>query len=159
MKHRRGKWIADAPAAENARRELARFAAEYFKAGRKLASRHPSAGKLHAFRLLTKHLRYTLEVFRPLYGPALNQRLADLRKVQTVLGELNDYAATRALMDASPEASHPETLRLRQWLDQQEKHKRREFTELWTNGFDAPGQQARWETYLQRYGRERPGNV
>lgn len=159
MKHRKGKWIADGPAAENARRELPRFAAEYFKAGRKLAATHPSAEKLHAFRLLTKHLRYTLEIFRPLYGPALNQRLAELRKVQTVLGELNDYAATRDLMDASPEQGHPGTRRLREWLDHQEKHKRREFAELWTTGFDRPGQQARWEAYLRRYGRELPVDV
>ncbi|MDX1980694.1 MAG: CHAD domain-containing protein [Bryobacteraceae bacterium] len=150
MKHRKCKWPADAPVVE-ARHELALLAEDYFMAGRELASKRASAGRLHAFRLLTKHLRYTLEVFRPLYGPAMDGRLAQLRKVQTVLGELNDYAVTRELMRASEDRPHPGTRTLLEYLDEQEERRRKDFAELWKQRFDAPGEFNRWILYLRRY--------
>lgn len=156
--HRKGKWEVEQTAAGNARRELPLFVAEYFSEGRKVAAGHPSAAKLHGFRLLTKHLRYTLELFSGLYGPAMNGYLSRLRKVQTVLGELNDYAATAALMDGSTFADHEDTKRLLESLEAKERHKRAEFTHLWRE-FDKAGEQRRWEAYLARYARDRGGVV
>ncbi len=158
MKHRKAKWIAEAPVAENARRELPLLVEEYFAAGRKLAARRSSAARMHEFRLLTKHLRYTLEVFRPAYGPAMERYLGQLKKVQTVLGELNDYAATRDLMEASPDARHPDTRVLLHALAGREEEKRKEFAAIWTE-FDADGQQSRWERYLRTYGRHPKAEV
>jgi CHAD domain-containing protein len=152
MKHRRGEWIADAPA-ESAREELCRFAEEYFEAGRKLLAKRPSASRLHEFRLLTKHLRYTLEVFRPLYGPAMDGYLTRLRKVQTVLGELNDYAVTSELLRTGPDRRHADVQILQTYLAGQEEQRRKEFAQLWTEKFDAPGESARWLAYLRRYAR------
>lgn len=149
-------WLAQESAAANARRELPTAAAEYFEEGRALAeSKHPGAKKLHTFRLLTKHLRYTLEVFRPIYGPGMERRVAQLKKVQTVLGELNDLAASRDLLEESEEAAHSDTKRLFDWLDEQEKAKRAEFVELWKEKFDAAGESGRWRRYLQAYAREK----
>lgn len=159
MKHRKGKWKAAKPAAANARRELPLFVEEYFSEGRKAASKDVSAAELHQFRLLTKHLRYTLELFRGLYGPAMDAYLARLRKVQTVLGDLNDYAATASLVAEMPEAAQEDTRRLLAALAQKERRKRREFARLWKREFDAPGEQRRWTIYLSRYARERGAGV
>lgn len=157
MKLRKPDWLPEESAAGNARRELPALAAAYFGAGRKLAHGDPSEAKLHQFRLTTKHFRYALEAFRPLYGPALEVRLGQLRKVQTVLGELNDHAATRALLEASPEANHPETTKLLSALQSKADHKRAEFRRLWNHTFDAPGQQKLWERYFRNYAHEPPG--
>ncbi len=44
----------------------------------------------HAMRIAAKRLRYSLEVFEPLYGPALGPSLRAARDMQTLLGDLHD---------------------------------------------------------------------
>jgi CHAD domain-containing protein len=46
--------------------------------------------ELHAMRIAAKHLRYTLEVFAPIYGEALMDILLTMRKIQEGLGEIHD---------------------------------------------------------------------
>ena len=98
-------WDERAGAAVNARRELPHLAASYFARVRALLADDPSAPKLHRLRLLTKRLRYTLELFRPCYGPGLDTRLAALRRIQQSLGEVNDSAAAGRLVSKSMSAA------------------------------------------------------
>ena len=86
MKRRAGNWQLEAAVVENMRRELPRFAAEYFQAGRQAASKGARAKLLHEFRLLTKHFRYLIEMFRGYYGKKLAGYLKKLRRIQTLLG-------------------------------------------------------------------------
>jgi CHAD domain-containing protein len=44
----------------------------------------------HALRIECKRLRYLLEFFRPVYGKPLNRYVKRLKKLQNVLGELQD---------------------------------------------------------------------
>ncbi len=44
----------------------------------------------HAMRIAAKRLRYTLEVFRPLYKSRLKPIIASLKHLQEILGELHD---------------------------------------------------------------------
>jgi CHAD domain-containing protein len=44
----------------------------------------------HAMRISAKHLRYSLEVFAPLYGKAIDAMIRDTRTMQTLLGDLHD---------------------------------------------------------------------
>ena len=46
--------------------------------------------ELHAMRIAAKRLRYTMEVFEPLYSGDLKQTLSTVRKVQTSLGDIHD---------------------------------------------------------------------
>ena len=46
--------------------------------------------ELHAMRIASKRLRYTMEVFEPLYDGELKQPLKTVRKVQTMLGDIHD---------------------------------------------------------------------
>ena len=52
---------------------------------------HPEqVEELHAMRIAAKRLRYTLEVFAPLYDDGLKQPLQTVRQVQDVLGDIHD---------------------------------------------------------------------
>jgi CHAD domain-containing protein len=120
---------------------------EFSAAGRKAIGGSPA--RLHRFRLRTKHFRYTLEVFRPLYGPGLDARLKALRRLQQLLGDLNDYETTRGLVDAqTPRA--PGSIRVRRFLAQATVVKTKEFEAFWQE-FDAPAQLDRWVNYLTRF--------
>ena len=46
--------------------------------------------KLHAMRIAAKHLRYTLEVYAPLYIDGLTTRIQWMRQLQDWLGEIHD---------------------------------------------------------------------
>lgn len=46
--------------------------------------------ELHAMRIAAKRLRYTMEVFEPLYGGELKEPLKTARTVQTMLGNIHD---------------------------------------------------------------------
>src|SRR5262249_5894171 len=84
-------------AAETAGAALPRMAVKYFKAGREAANGNPSPKELHRFRIATKRFRYSLELFRPIYGPSLERQLDALRKIQNVLGKLSDYHTMQSL--------------------------------------------------------------
>ena len=49
-----------------------------------------NADKLHAMRIAGKNLRYTLEIFAPLYGHALQPHIQIMQQLQEELGELHD---------------------------------------------------------------------
>jgi CHAD domain-containing protein len=46
--------------------------------------------KLHAMRIAAKRLRYTIEVFEPLYDGDLKPPRQTVRKIQTILGDIHD---------------------------------------------------------------------
>jgi len=46
--------------------------------------------ELHAMRIAAKRLRYTMEIFAPLYDDKLKEILKKVRKVQTLLGDIHD---------------------------------------------------------------------
>ena len=128
-------------AAENARVLLPKLLDNYFKAGRKAAAGKPSPKKLHGFRLATKQFRYSLELFRPLYGAGLDRKLTALSELQGVLGKMSDYHSVRTLL-AGDKA-------LAAKLDRAAKKKLKEFLELWA-AFDSRGQLRRWRAYLEK---------
>ncbi|MCZ2149263.1 MAG: CHAD domain-containing protein [Bryobacterales bacterium] len=146
----KGRWRAEAPAGENAREELVREAEEFFRAGRKAARKGTSSRKLHRFRLHTKHFRYLLEVFRPVYGPGMDGRLRRLREVQTLLGDLNDYAVTGELLSGSRD----DLKELFAYLGKQRRKRLAEFRECWTESFGREGQEEAWVRYLSHPLRE-----
>jgi len=149
------EWDEDAGAARNARRKLPALIAEYFAEGRALAAGKISAAELHQFRLRTKRLRYTLELFRPCYGPGLDRRLKAVHQVQQLLGELNDCAAARRIIETLLPPRSPRRLRLGRFLDARARRKLAEFRAYWTGEFDAEGHEQAWRAYLTRSARRK----
>ena len=146
MKGRTLAWKAAEPAARNASRVLPQLVRDYFTAGRKLDQ--DSSGKsMHRFRLKTKHFRYTLEAFVPLYGPGLKSKLTGLRSIQTALGDLNDC---EVLLE---EIGDRLTREVKDFVTNRAVEKRREFLRYWREEFDKEDQGKKWEQYLSRFAR------
>jgi len=146
-------WDEQAEVWKNVRQHLPKLVADYFAQGRDLVNGDGGAPELHSFRLATKRLRYTLELFRPCYGSGLAVRLANLRELQQVLGEINDAgAADRVLRDVLG-AKSPQSARMAKFLRDRAGVKTAEFRKRWTEVFDAPGQERWWTEYLARNSR------
>ena len=90
-----------------------------FRQLRKRAARmHEGRIRLHRARTATKKLRYTIELFQPLFPREATQAWLDrLAEVQSHLGEAHDRLTARALCrELLPEAKHhPQLKALRKW--------------------------------------------
>jgi CHAD domain-containing protein len=140
------RWKDDKPLRENLQRRLPKIAAQYFRKGRKAMRRGTSWEDMHEFRLATKRLRYTLELFRTLYGPGLERRLDELKRVQTLLGEVNDCVLTDEMLEA---ISGTDAIRAK--LALRAKNKTNKMRRYWEETFDAPGAEQSWTRYLAVY--------
>jgi CHAD domain-containing protein len=145
------QWDESTGAALNARDHLPRLISVYFTQGRELLAKNPAPAELHSLRLATKRLRYTLELFRPCYGPGFRQRLDSLRRVQQLLGEINDCATASAVLARSK--SPARHARIDAFLRQHALHQAGAFRREWQEVFDAPGQESWWTGYLARHAR------
>jgi CHAD domain-containing protein len=153
MKHAQHiQWDDRAGAAVNAKRKLPPLVSDYFTRARDLLAADRSPAKLHRLRLATKRLRYTLELFRSCYGPGLDSRLAVLRKVQQILGEVNDSVTAGERLSKMMKHS-PQRTRVKNHLEGRATGLAAEFRKLWKEEFDAPGQEIWWTTYLARNAR------
>lgn len=146
-------WDEESDAIENARTILPDLAIDYFSLGRELLASDPTPAELHALRLASKKLRYTLELFKPCYGPGLKQRINALKSLQQMLGEINDTVAAERTIRSVLVGPTAESRRAMQFLRQHGKAKAQEFRSHWTAVFDAPGQEHWWVHYLARQAR------
>ena len=146
------RWDERAGPARNARRELPALAAAWFAYVRETLASNPPLAGLHPVRLATKRLRYTLELFRPCYGPGLDVRLEALRQVQQALGDLNDSVASRALLQASMPRS-AQGAHVNHFLDHRAHRQAGQFRKSWSEVFDAPGREPWFTGYLSRRAR------
>jgi CHAD domain-containing protein len=126
-------------AAENARLVLPKMTRKYFEAGRKAIEGRQPPEELHGFRLETKRFRYTLEMFRPLYGPNLDRYLKALHELQGALGKVSDYQAILRVLSNDPE--------LKKQIERTLKGKVKSLRQSW-RAFDSNGQLKRWRSYL-----------
>src|SRR5260370_37632752 len=135
------KWNPSGTAAETAKAALPKLAQKYFKAGRKAANGKRSAKQLHRFRIATKEFRYSLELFRPVYGQSLKRHIGGLRDLQSILGKLNDHHTLKPFFKGDK--------KLKAILDDaMEKH----LTQFHEQGkkFDKDGEVKRWKAYFGR---------
>ncbi len=146
-------WEGSKSVAENARDKLPELARGFFEAGRELAASDPSLQALHRFRLLTKRFRYTLELFRPCYGPGLDRRIEALKTLQQYLGEISDCATTRELLAGRDDLSKPERDRLTRQLKVLAAARIARFRRLWRKDFAPPERERWWTDYLRRFAR------
>jgi len=130
---------------------LPRIAEAFFSEGRKVARKSSSIEKLHDFRLTVKRFRYTLEMFRPLYGDALDNRLATLHRLQQLLGAMNDCATTRRILLATSDAQGVLLQQLLRHLEETEKTSKKKALKYWKSTFAPPEEETRWIRYLRSY--------
>ncbi len=144
LRTRISKWCDDlglnAPGRDFDRETVERIAVRtmpelgrrFFRAG-EAAVTHSSGEKLHDFRILTKKFRYTLELFVPIYGPNAEEWTRDLRSVQSVLGDINDY---RTVLSMATELGCGK--KLKSALQRSERRKIRKFRDTWAERFSGP---------------------
>jgi CHAD domain-containing protein len=125
--------------AANAREVLPKLARKYFQAGRDAVIEKRPPDELHGFRLQTKRFRYTLELFRPVYGPQLDRYLKALKELQGALGKVSDYQAIQRVVRGDRALQD----HIRHALKRKVKDLRHEW-----RAFDSEGELKRWRSYL-----------
>src|SRR5215469_1450217 len=151
-------WDEKSDTIENARTILPKLVTDYFNLGRELLASNPAPAQLHALRLASKKLRYTLELFQPCYGPGLRARIDAMKALQQLLGEINDTVAAERTIAGLLVIATAESRRVTQFLRQRGEAKAQEFRNHWTTVFDAPGQERWWIDYLALARQSRAAN-
>jgi CHAD domain-containing protein len=118
------------PIEKTAPRLLPRMAQEFFERGNEAAGAKTSPRELHQFRIAAKKFRYTLELFTSVYGPALESSLERIRRVQGLLGDINDCDTVRSLLSQYKEAD-----KVTSWLKKRQRRRIEEFKRHWTETF------------------------
>ncbi len=88
----------DAPLALNARRVLAVRIGEFYSWA-PIVDDNDHTDELHQLRISAKRLRYTLELFRDVFGEAGKLSIERVRDLQTVLGAFHDQDVRIALIE------------------------------------------------------------
>lgn len=151
MKKSRGiDWNTAENSGENARRALPRMARDFFALGRVAAGLASTPVQLHAFRLAAKRFRYTLELFEPMYGPMLAERLEQVRRIQGLLGDRQDCVVLgERLRKRAGEAGPVRDALTR--LTAEGRALEEKFRRYWRETFDPEGAEMRWVRYLERH--------
>jgi CHAD domain-containing protein len=141
-------WRYSQTAAANGRRVLPDLLSDYCKEGQKLAADGVKPSRLHELRLRGKHLRYTLEVFRPLYGHRMDALLSMLKETQTNLGEISDCTATVRWLREKKLIQSEEGQHLRGYLEHRASKRAAQFADLWHNHWGLAAFRECWIRYL-----------
>jgi CHAD domain-containing protein len=126
-------------AREHARRLLPAMAADLFRAGQEAAGPDSEHRGMHRFRLKTKRVRYTLELFETVYGQTTDPILQSLKGLQEKLGAINDCATTLEMVRRDRHAAAA----VRRLAGAREV----EFRTYWTKNF-GPRELSRWKAVL-----------
>ena len=139
------------PVQSEARRILPRMAKEYFRCGKDAAHEAAPADELHRFRIAAKSLRYTLDLFAPVYGDSIDGILEQLKGVQTLLGAINDCATVRRLIERREGVEE-----ILAALKKRQRRKTGEFRRHWNEEFSNGAAAEQWTASLRRPGQTRP---
>ena len=127
-------------AAENAGRLLPAMVEGLFGAGQEASRPDSSRPKMHRLRLQSKQVRYTLELFEPVYGKQAQKILESLKGLQEKLGAINDCATTLEMI----RRDRPAATAVRRLAGERET----EFREYWKKHFGTR-ERARWKAVLR----------
>ena len=133
-----------APIGQTARRMLPGMAQDFFERGDQAVGAKASPRELHEFRIASKKFRYTLELFTPLCGSALETKLEPMRGVQTLLGDLNDLETLRNML-GQYEGTESKTA----WLKKKQRKVLIEFREHWSKAFGSSEERQSWIYFLK----------
>jgi CHAD domain-containing protein len=150
MRKRHGiPWDKTQSAGENARLHLPTLLRAFFALGQSVSTAAAAPAELHAFRLAAKRFRYTLELFRPLYGPGLEKRLEQVRQIQTLLGDRQDCAV---LGERLRRVGNPSDAVITALQDFERRGAELEdrFRRYWSETFAAQEAEQRWIRYFVR---------
>jgi CHAD domain-containing protein len=106
---------------------------------------HPEAvAEHHATRIAAKKLRYTMEIYGPVYRNSLKKHLARVKKIQEILGDIHDcdvwidhitllLLRERSLLRSSHKTKRPDTVTissLKEVLKERESERKRRYRQF-----------------------------
>lgn len=146
-----------APAGALAKRMLPVMAAEHFRRGKEAAREDAGVEEIHRFRIAAKNLRYTLDLFAPLYGTSLAGLLEQLRDVQALLGDINDCATVRRMVSRErvPSRGNGEDAAAKEVLaalKRRQRKKTEQFRQHYTAEFSSTATLRQWKESLRAAG-------
>src|SRR5215467_5267048 len=103
--------------------------------------------ELHQFRIICKKFRYTLELFAPTFGPALNARMEVIKRAQGLLGDINDYDTVRRIL-----SSYKGDERLVLWLKKRQRRRVEDFHRFWSQMLASRAEMQGWRAFLASAG-------
>jgi len=133
------KSEAGGSVSENARRLLPAMIEDFFRAGREAARPRSTHRRMHGLRLEAKRVRYTLELFEPVYGERTEPMVESLKELQDRLGAINDCATTLEMVRRNRGAAAA----VRRLAGERET----EFREHWKKHF-GPRERVGWKAVL-----------
>ncbi len=110
---------------KTAQEVLGRIAKKHGKRGKKALRDGAPAKTLHRFRIATKEFRYTLDLFAPVCGDSAADRVAELKDLQRILGEINDLVSVRRMVETDGGDDIAAALKKKQ------KKRMRKFRKVW----------------------------
>jgi CHAD domain-containing protein len=134
---------------KTAQQTLSPMAKHFLQIGNVAVNPKASPEELHQFRIAAKKFRYTLELFVPLYGPTLNRGMERIKRVQTLLGDINDCATARELVSGDRGDGRADA-----WLEKRELHWMEEFRRYWSDEFGGRENVHGWIAYLRHLTRK-----
>lgn len=84
---------------DTARKTLPGMARDFLERGDAASEPKASPEKLHAFRIVSKKFRYSLELFAPLYERELSAWIDSIKRIQTLLGDINDCESVAHMIE------------------------------------------------------------
>ena len=154
---RLGRWMQGGywqPAPADGGASLAAFAAQVLTRRSRQAERRGKQyakgtaaeldARMHALRISCKKLRYSAEMFAPLFGVGKTRRyLASLAGLQDIMGMLNDISIARRLLDEMhTEKRHDTHALIHGWLQHDRAEQMTELKRAWKR---FAGQGAFWD--------------
>jgi CHAD domain-containing protein len=136
---------------QEARKVTPKVAGKFLERGKKAARTNASLDDLHACRIAARKFRYALELLGPRNNSPLNTWLADIKRVQTMLGDITDFQAARELV-----ASYPVADEFDSWLKKRQRKATNAFRKFWEETFANRAVTAR---KTQRQPKKPPGRI
>ncbi|MGH9645276.1 MAG: CHAD domain-containing protein, partial [Bryobacteraceae bacterium] len=113
---------------------------EVFRAGRGAALPKSTRLRMHRLRLKAKEVRYTLELFEPVFGSGTQTIMESLKGLQEKLGAINDCETTLEMIHRDRSAAAT----VRRLAGEREA----EFRTYWKERF-GPRERVRWKAVFE----------
>jgi putative phosphoesterase len=96
-----------------------------------------AAVKHHELRIAAKRLRYTMEIFSPLYKGELKEQISLMKQLQDVLGEIHDYVVWvqefGGYIQGVPDDARYGVSKVLNHVAEMKKSRYKDFVSLWDN--------------------------
>jgi len=115
---------------QGAQKSTPKLAGKFLERGKKAARTDASLADLHACRVAARKFRYALELLGSVSNSPLNAWLPDIKRGQTILGQITDCQSARELVSSYPSADQFDG-----WLKKRQRRAANAFRQFWEETF------------------------